>query len=178
MEFKVTGQFNETYVQECLGMWRFVSKKYFNAVKTYSMCCLVYLAVGLFNFFRGKSISLFISSFGLACFLLLVIQLLEIYRSKKNTRNNAFTRVEKYGNHPGCVRELIFTEDCINYCDPEILLEIKWGAIAKYEIYENYVFFFGENGKNPSLSMDKNNISDSIKMTLFSFIDLKISRGD
>jgi hypothetical protein len=138
MEFKITGKYNETYLEECLTLWKFSSKEAFNSVKTYSICCLVYLTLGLLYYLKGKSISLFISSFGLACFLLLIIQLLNIYQLKTKTKKNVLARIDKYKSNLTAVREFLFTEDCIKYCEPEMLLELKWAAISHYQQYGNY----------------------------------------
>jgi hypothetical protein len=175
MEFKITGKYNETYLEECLTLWKFSSKEAFNSVKTYSLCCLVYLTLGLLYYLKGKSISLFISSFGLACFLLLIIQLLNIYQLKTKTKKNVLARIDKYKSNLTAVRELLFTEDCIKYCEPEMLLELKWAAISHYQQYGNYVFFFLNESKNPALSMDKKNIPESIEKNLFVLINSKIS---
>ncbi len=175
MEFKITGKYNETYLEECLTLWKFSSKEAFKSVKTYSICCLVYLAIGLIYFLRGKSISLFISSFGLACLLLLLIQLLNIYQLKTRTKKNLLARIDKYKSNPTAVRELLFTEDCIKYCDPEMLLELKWAAFSHYQEYRNYIFFFLNESKSPALSMDKKNIPESIEKDLFELVNSKIS---
>ena len=175
MEFKITGKYNETYLEECLTLWKFASKEAFNSVKTYSICCLGYLTFGLLYYLRGKSISLFISSFGLACFLLLIIQLVNIYQLKTKTKKNLLARIDKYKSNLTAVRELLFNEDCIKYCDPEMLLELKWAAISHYQEYGNYVFFFLNESKKPALSMDKNNILKSIEKDLFVLINSKIS---
>ncbi len=176
MEFKITGKFNETYLEECLTLWKFSSKEAFNNVKTYSICCLVYFAFGLLYYLKGKSISLFISSFGLACFLLLLIQLLNIYQSKKETKKNLLARIDKYNINPTAIREIVFTEDYIKYCDPEMLLELKWIAFSHYYEYGNFVFFFLNESKKPALSMVKKNIPKSIEKDLFELINSKISR--
>jgi YcxB-like protein len=178
MEFKITGKYNETYLEECLTMWKFASKEAFNSVKTYSICCLVYLTFGLLYYLRGKPISLFISSFGLACFLLLIIQLVNIYQLKTKAKKNLLARIDKYKSDLTALRELIFTEDCIKYCDPEMLLELKWAAISHYQEYRNYVFFFLNESKKPAFSMDKNNIPESIEKNLFILINSKISTGN
>ncbi len=174
MEFKITGKYNETYLEECLALWKFSSKEAFNSVKTYSICCLVYLLIGLINYLKGKSISLFISSFGLACLLLLIIQFLNIYQLKTRTKKNLSTRIDKYKSNPTALRELLFTEDCIKYYDPEMLLELKWAAFSHYQEYGNYVFFFLNESKKPALSMDKKNIPESIEKDLFALINSKI----
>ncbi len=175
MEFKITGKYNETYFEECLTLWKFSSKDAFNSVKTYSICCVAYLAFGLLYYLRGKSISLFISSFGLTCFLLLIIQLLNIYQLKARTKKNLLAKIDKYKSNPTAVRELLFTEECIKYFDPEMLLELKWGAFSYYQEYGNYIFFFLNESKNPALSMDKKNIPESIEKDLFELINSKIS---
>ncbi|MBN8857563.1 MAG: hypothetical protein J0H29_04185 [Sphingobacteriales bacterium] len=174
MEFKITGKYNETYLEECLTLWKFSSKEAFNSVKTYSICCLAYLAIGLLYYLRGKSISLFISSFGLACFLLLIIQLLNIYQLKTRTKKNLLARIEKYKTNPTVVRELLFTEEYIKYCDPEMLLKLKWVAFPYYQEYGNYIFFFLNESKKPALSMSKINIPESIEKDLFKLINSKI----
>ena len=175
MEFKITGKYNETYLEECLTLWKFSSKEAFNSVKTYSICCLAYLAFGLLYYLRGKSISLFISSFGLACFLLLIIQLLNIYQLKTRTKKNLLARIDKYKSNPTAVRELLFTEEYIKFCDPEMLLELKWAAFSHYQEYGNYIFFFLNESKKPALSMDKINIPESIEKDLFKLVNSKIS---
>jgi YcxB-like protein len=174
MEFKITGKYNETYLEECLNMWKFSSKEAYNNVKTYSICCLVYLTFGLLYYLRGKPISLLISSFGLACFLMLIIQILNIYQLKRNTKKSLSARIDKYKNDPTALRELFFTEDCIKYCDPEMLLELKWPAFSHYQEYKNYIFFFLKESKKLVLSMDKNNIPESIEKNLFVLINSKI----
>ncbi len=178
MEFKITGKYNETYLEECLTLWRFSSKEAFNNVKTYSICCLFYLIIGLVHYLRGKPISLLISSFGLACFLLLIIQLLNIFQLKTRTKKNLLARIDKYKSNPTAVRELLFNEECIKYYDPEMLLELKWAAISHYQEYRNYVFFFLNESKKPAFSMDKNNIPESIEKNLFVLINSKISIGN
>jgi len=175
MEFKITGKYNQTYFEECLTLWRFSSKEAFNSIKTYLICCIVYLFFGLFYYLRGKPVSLFISSLGIASFLLLIIQFLNIYQLKTRTKRNLSTRIDKYKNIPTAVRELIFNEDCIKFCDPEMKLELKWSAFSHYQEFGNYVFFFLNENKNPALSMDKTNIPESIKKGLFELINSKIS---
>ena len=175
MEYKIIGKYNETYLKECLTLWTFSSKAAFNSVKTYSICCLIYLVFGLLDYSRGKSISLFLSSFGIACFLLLIMQLLSIYQLKSKTKKNVLARIEKYKSNVTLVRELLFTENFVQYCDPEMLLELKWTAISHYQEYEHYVFFFLNGSKKPALSMDKNNIPKSIEKDLFALINSKIS---
>jgi hypothetical protein len=175
MEFKITAKYNEPYLEECLTLWKFSSKEAFNNVKTYSICCLFYLIIGLLYYLRGKPISLLISSFGLACFLLLIIQLLNIYQLKTRTKKNLLARIDKYKSNPTAVRELLFTEECIKYCDPEMLLELKWAAFSHYQEYGNYIFFFLNESKIPGLSMDKKNIQESIEKELFELINSKIS---
>ena len=175
MEFKIIGKYNEAYLEECLTLWKFSSKDAFNSVKTYSICCLAYLAIGLLYYLRGKAISLFISSFGLACFLLLIIQLLNIYQLKARTKKNLLVRIDKFKSNPTAVRELLFTEEYIKFCDPEMLLELKWSAFSHYHEYGNYIFFVLKESKNPALSMEKKNIPESIEKDLFELINSKIS---
>lgn len=175
MEYKIIGKYNETYLEECLSLWTYSSKAAFNSVKSYSICCLAYIAFVLLDYLRGKSISLFLSSFGIACFLLLITQLLSNYQLKSKTKKYVLARIEKYKSNVTLVRELIFSENCIQYCDPEMLLELKWTAISHYQEYGNYIFFFLDENKKPALSMDKNNIPKSIEKDLFVFINSKIS---
>ena len=175
MEFKITGKYNETYLEECLTLWKFSSKEAFNSVKTYSICCVAYLTFGLLYYLRGKPISLFISTFGLTCFLLLIMQLLNIYQLKARTKKNLLVRIDKYKNNPTAIRELFFSEDCIKFCDPEMLMELKWSAFSHYQEYGNYVFFFLNESKKPALSMDKINIPEPIEKHLFELINSKIS---
>ena len=178
MEFKITGKYNETYLDECLTLWKFSSKEGFNSLKTYSICCLAYIAFGLLYYLRGKPISLLISSFGIACFLLLIIQLLNIYQLKIKTKKNVLARIDKYKSNLTAVRELVFTEDCVKYCDPEMLMELKWATFSHYQEYGNYVFFFLKESKNPALSMDKKNIPEQVQTDLFAFVNSKISKTD
>lgn len=174
MEYKITGKYNESYFKECLAIWKFSSKQAFGSVKTYAICCVAYLAFGILDYSRGKSIPLYLSSFGIACFILLIAQLLSIYQSKSNTKKCVLARIEKYKSDESLVRALLFNENCVQYCDPEMLFELKWTSISHYLDYENYVFFFTESTK-PVLGMDKNNIPKSIEGDLFVFINSKIS---
>lgn len=174
MEFKIIGKYNQTYFEECLTLWRISSKEAFSNVKTYSICCLVYLALGILYYLRGKPISLFISSLGLACFLLLIIQLVNIHQSKTRTKKILSIRIDKYKSTQTAVRELFFTEDNLKYCDPEMLLQLKWSVFSHYQEYGNYVFFFLKESKKPALSMDKINIPESIEKDLFELINSKI----
>jgi hypothetical protein len=176
MEFKITGKYNETYIEECLTFWKFSSKEAFNSLKTFALCCILYIIIGLFYYLRGKSIPLFIISIGVACFLLLIIQVANIYQSKTRTKKILLAQIDNHKNNLTASRELLFTEDCIKYFDPEMLLELKWVAFSHYQEYENYVFFFMNESKKPALCMNKKNIPESIKKDLFELINSKISR--
>ena len=174
MEFKITGKYNETYFAECLTLWKFSSKEAYSSVKTYLFCCLCYLTFGLFYYLRGKPIPLFISSLGLACLLLLIIQLLNIYQLKTRTKKTLLARIDKYSSNLTAEREIFFTEHFVKYCDPEMQLELKWPAFSHYQEFGNYVFFFLKESKKPALSMDKKNIPQSIVKELFELINSKI----
>ena len=174
MEFKITGKYNETYLEECLTLWKFSSKEALNSVKTYSICCFVYLAFGLFYYLRGKSIPLFLGSLGLACFILLIIQLRNIYELKTRTKKTLLARIDKYSTSLTAEREVLFTEYFVKYCDPEMQLELKWAAFSHYQEYGNYVFFFLNESKKPALSIDKKNIPESIVKDLYELINSKI----
>jgi hypothetical protein len=175
MGFKIIGKYNETYIEEYLTFWKFSSKEAFNSLKTFSLCCVVYLIIGLLYYLRGKSIPLFISSLGVACFLLLIIQLANIYQSKTRAKKSLLAQIDKYKNNLTASRELLFTEGCVKYCDPEMLLELKWVAFSHFQEHADYVFFFLNKSKNPALSMDKKNIPESIEKDLFELINSKIS---
>ena len=174
MEFKITGKYNETYLEECLTLWKFSSKEALNSVKTYSICCFLYLTFGLLYYLRGKSIPLFISFLGFACFLLLILQLLNIYQLKARTKKTLLARIDKYSSNLTAEREIFFTEHFVKYCDPEMQLELKWPAFSHYQEFGNYVFFFLKESKKPALSMDKKNIPQSIVKELFELINSKI----
>ncbi len=174
MEFKIIGKYNETYLKECLALWQYSSKDAFDSIKTYLICFLTFFAIGLINYLRGKSISLFISSFGLACFILLIIQVINIYEQKSRTRKNLLARIDKYKSDPTAVRELCITEEHIKYCDPEMFMEIKWNAFSHYHTNGNYIYLFLNEGKKPALSIDKMNISGSIEKDLFDLVNSKI----
>jgi hypothetical protein len=178
MEFKISGKYNETYIKECLAMWKFSSKDVFRSVRIFSACSLVYLIIGLVNYLREKPISLFVSTLGLACFILLIIQLIGIYQSKATLKKNLLASIDKFKSDTTASRELIFFEDYIKYCNPEMMLELKWAAISHYQESGDYTLFFLNESKKPSLSMDKNNIPESIKKDLFELINSKISRRD
>lgn len=174
MEFKINGKYNETYLAECLTLWKFSSKEAFNSLRTFSLCCLVYLTIGLFYYLRGKSIPLFISSIGVACFLILIIQLINIYQSKTTIKKSLLAQIDKHKSNLTALRELIFTEDSIKYFDPEMQVELKWIALSYYKQYEDYVFFFLHENKTPAISMDKKNILEPIEKDLFELINSKI----
>ena len=174
MEFKIIGKYNETYLEECLTLWKFSSKEVLNSLKTYSICCIIYLIFGLLYYLRGKSIPLFISSFGLACLLLLIIQLLNMYQAKTRTTKTLLARIDKYSSHLTAERKLLFTEYGVTYCDPEMRLELKWAAFSHYQEYGNYVFFFLNESRKPALSMDKENIPESFVKDLFELINSKL----
>ncbi|MDB5200656.1 MAG: hypothetical protein JWQ27_65 [Ferruginibacter sp.] len=174
MELKVSGKYNDTYLEECLTLWKFSSKAAFSSAKTCSICCLAFLTFGLLYYLRGKSIPLFISSFGIACFLLLCIQLLNIYDLKKITKKNLLAKIDKHRSNPSALRELLFTEVCVKYSDPEMMIELKWTAFSHCQEYGNYIFFFLNESKNPALSMDHKNIPESMKQELFGLINSKI----
>ena len=173
MEFKIIGKYNETYLEECLILWKFSSKEALNGAKTYSIFCFVYLAFGLFYYLRGKSIPLFLDSLGLACFILLIIQLINIYELKTRTKKTLLARIDKYSTSLTAEREVLFTEYFVKYCDPEMQLELKWAAFSHYQEYGNYVFFLNES-KKPELSIDKKNIPESIVKDLYELNNSKI----
>lgn len=177
-EFKITGKYDETYIKECLALWKFTSKENIRSLKTYLICCFLYLFFcGLF-ILRGKSIPLFVSSLGLATLLVLIIQCLNIYQSKLKTKRSVLAQINKYKNNLNSIREITFNEYCVKYHDSEIVFELKWEAISYYEEYENYLFFFLKENKKPVLGLDKNNIPKSCESNLFIFINSKISVKD
>ncbi len=176
MMYKITGKYNESYLEEGITLLKYSSQDRINNIKAYTLFCLVYMALVLFNYVRGNSISLFISSLGLACFLLLIIQILEIYLFKAKTKKHLITRINRYKDNPIAVRELSFSEESVKYCEPEMILELKWSAFSHYEEYRNYIYFFLKESKTPALSLNKENIQDSIKMEIMELIDSKISK--
>ena len=177
-EFKISGKYDETYMQECLTHWSFTSRESIKSLKTYLICCFLYLFFCGIYIIRGKSIPLFISSLGLATLLILVIQYLNIYQSKIKTKRSSLAQINKYKFNLTALREININADCIKYCDLEIVFELKWEAISHYEQYENYLFFFLKENKKPVLSLDIDNIPTICQSDLFTLISSKVLEKD
>lgn len=163
------------HLDECLSMWRYSAIQGFSALKTYSVCCFFYILFGLSYYLRARPIPIFLSSFFGAIFILLVIQLISLYQTKSRVRKIAQTAIDKYKANAAVTFEIGISDDSIRYSDPEIFMEIKWSAISHYIHYKNYIFFFQRNAENPVLSMNKNNIQQSIEKELFMLINSKVS---